>query len=135
VAEMLPRLFFQCFQNTSFAAEADTESRTVGFLVGLVSQSNPEEAFIHFVGVDPRFRKLGLGRELYEKFFEAVLARGCRRVRCVTSPVNAGSIAFHQRMGFRVVPGDSTEGGWSVASNYDGRGHARVRFLKELPVA
>jgi ribosomal protein S18 acetylase RimI-like enzyme len=132
VAEMLPRLLFQHFQDTSFAAVRSGKPTLVGFLVGFVSQSNPEEAFVHFVGVDPAHRNRGIARELYVRFFDAVRIRGCRRVRCVTSPENTGSIAFHLRLGFHIVPGDSTEGGVSVASNYDGRGHARVRFLKEL---
>lgn len=134
VAELLPRLFFQHFQDTSFAVvEAGPPSKLVGFLVGFVSQTHPDEAYIHFVGVHPDFRKEGLARGLYERFFEEVQRRGCRRVRCITSPGNTGSVAFHERMGFAVEPGDTTEGGTPATSNYDGRGHARVRFVKELP--
>ena len=132
MAEMLPRLFFQHFRDTSFVAEGSGSPALVGFLVGLVSQSRPEEAFVHFVGVEPSYRHRGIARELYEKFFDSVRVRGCRRVKCVTSPGNAGSIAFHLRMGFQIEPGDATEGAVSVTANYDGRGHARVRFLKEL---
>jgi ribosomal protein S18 acetylase RimI-like enzyme len=133
VAEMLPRLFFQHFQETSFAAvENGSTPKPVAFLVGFVSQTRRDEAYIHFVGVHPDFRKRGLARELYERFFEEVRARGCRRVRCVTSPANTGSVAFHKKMGFSVEPGDTAEKGTPATSNYDGRGHARVRFVKEL---
>jgi hypothetical protein len=48
MADMLPRLFFEHFTGTSFAAEAEGE--LAGFLVGFVSQSRPGEAYIHFVG-------------------------------------------------------------------------------------
>ena len=97
MADKLPRLFFEHFTDTSFAAERG--GRLAGFLVGFISQSRPGEAYIHFVGVDPAQRGNGLGRLLYETFFQAAEARGAVWVRAVTSPGNRGSIAFHQRMG------------------------------------
>src|SRR6516165_3526013 len=105
----LPRLFFEHFTDTSFAAER--EGRLAGFLAGFVSQSRPGEAYIHFVGVDPAERGHGLGRLLYEAFFQAVRARGCELVRAVTSPVNLGSIEFHRRMGFEPETGDAEVNG------------------------
>jgi GNAT superfamily N-acetyltransferase len=130
MADMLPRLFFEHFTDTSFAAERDGE--LAGFLVGFRSQSRPGEAYIHFVGIHPGERGHGLGRQLYERFFEAVRARGCDRVRAVTSPVNHGSVAFHQRMGFDIEPGEAGADGIAVAAGYDGEGQDRVRFVKHL---
>jgi predicted GNAT superfamily acetyltransferase len=130
MADMLPRLFFEHFTDTSFAAVRDGE--LAGFLVGFVSQSHPAEAYIHFVGVHPRERGRGLGRQLYEHFFAAVQARGCVLVRAVTAPVNQGSVKFHQRIGFDTEPGDSEVAGIAVASGYDGDGNDRVRFVKHL---
>lgn len=134
MADMLPRLFFQHFQDTSFVAvEREGDKRIVGFLVGFVSQTHPSEAYVHFVGVHPEYRKRGLGRTLYDRFFEVARGRGCGVVRCVTSPVNKDSIAFHLRLGFRIEPGDATtEDGTPVCSDYDGRGQSRVRFAKVL---
>jgi len=74
MADMLPRLFFEHFTDTSFAAER--AGGLAGFLVGFLSQSRPAEAYIHFVGVEPGERGLGLGRRLYEAFFDTVGARG-----------------------------------------------------------
>jgi hypothetical protein len=68
---MLPRLFFEHFTDTSFAAERGGE--LTGFLVGFVSQSRPGEAYVHFVGVRPDECDRGLGQQLYERFFAAVL--------------------------------------------------------------
>jgi GNAT superfamily N-acetyltransferase len=130
IADLLPRLFFEHFSNTSFAAERD--GRLVGFLAGFISQSRPGEAYIHFVGVDPAQRGSGLGRLLYEAFFKAAEARGCVLVRAVTSPVNRGSVAFHQRMGFQLEPGDAQVDGIPVSSGYDGPGGDRVRFIRSL---
>jgi ribosomal protein S18 acetylase RimI-like enzyme len=130
MADMLPRLFFEHFTDTSFAAERDGE--LAGFLVGFLSQSRPAEAYIHFVGVHPGARGAGLGRRLYEEFFAAVSARGRTVVRAVTAPVNTGSIAFHRQMGFAVEPGPAGPGGAPVAAGYDGPGQDRVRFTKHL---
>ena len=126
----LPRLFFEHFTDTSFAAERD--SQLAGFLTGFISQSRPGEAYIHFVGVDPAQRGSGLGRLLYEAFFRAAEGRDCILVRAVTSPVNRGSVAFHQRMGFQLEPGDTEIDGIPVSSAYDGPGGGRVRFLRIL---
>jgi ribosomal protein S18 acetylase RimI-like enzyme len=119
MAAMLPRLFFVHFRDTSFVAEEGGE--LAGFLCGFRSQTFADEAYIHFVGVDPARRGSGLGRMLYERFFAAVAPRAV--VRAVTSPVNERSVAFHRAIGFEV------EG---VSENYDGRGEARVQLVKHL---
>jgi hypothetical protein len=46
--------------------------------------------------------------------------------------VNRGSVAFHQRMGFRLEPGDDEVDGIPVSSGYDGYGGDRVRFIRSL---
>ena len=100
MAPMLPKLFFLHFEGTSFVAE-DDEGKLVAFLIGFLSQTDPDEAYIHFVGVAPEHRGSGVGRELYERFFAVVAAQGRTRVRCVTSPVERGLVAFHESLGFR----------------------------------
>jgi ribosomal protein S18 acetylase RimI-like enzyme len=130
VAEMLPKLFFIHFQQTSFAAARD--GNIIGFLVGFVSQTFNNEAYIHFVGVHPQYRKNGLGAALYERFFDAVQHLGCNVVRCITSPVNKGSIAFHHRMGFLIEPSGKIIDDIPVVENYDGSGGDRVLFYKML---
>ena len=130
MSDMLPKLFFVHFRPTSFVAECN--GNIVGFIVGFVSQTSSDEAYIHFVGVHPDFRKGGLGRTLYERFFNATSKLGCRVVRCVTSTFNRASISFHQRMGFVVEPGNKTVDGISVFENYDGVGEDRVLFSKRL---
>ncbi len=119
LARMLPKLFFVHFRDTSFVAEAD--GRLAGFLCGFRSQTFDDEAYVHFVGVDPVCRGTGLGRALYERFFAAVSPRTV--VRAVTSPVNQRSVAFHQALGFEVD---------RIDDDYDGRGEARVLLVKRL---
>ena len=130
VAGLLQMLFFKHFKSTSFVAEIDGEM--VGFLVGFLSQDFENEAYIHFVGVHPEFRKLKIARTLYKKFFETVRAENRNIVRCLTSPINKTSIAFHQKMGFTIEPQDLEIDGIPVAKDYDGKSHDRVLFVKKL---
>jgi ribosomal protein S18 acetylase RimI-like enzyme len=130
VSDMLPRLFFIHFRDTTFIAER--HGRLAGFLSGFFSQTYPTEAYIHFVGVHPDARRLGLGRALYERFFAACRRQGRTTVRCVTSPANKTSIAFHRGLGFWPEPGDGEVDGVPVTLNYDGVGGSRVRFTRIL---
>jgi ribosomal protein S18 acetylase RimI-like enzyme len=121
MAPVLPRLFFLHFEGTSFVAEDGDE--LAGFVCGFLSQTEPHEAYIHFVGVAPEYRGAGLGRTLYERFFEEVRGHGRSVVRCVTSPANTVSVAFHDALGFEVD---------RVAKDYDGPGEDRVLLVKRL---
>nr|WP_211901211.1 GNAT family N-acetyltransferase [Saccharopolyspora erythraea] len=127
---LVPRLFLQHFAGTSLVIERD--GGFLGFLVGFVSQDHPEQAYVHFVGVDPAQRRGGVARRLYETFFDTVRRAGCTTVKCITSPVNTGSVGFHRRMGFSLVPGDDEVDGLPVHSDYDGLGQDRVCFVREL---
>ena len=122
MAPMLPRLFFVHFEGTSYVVD-DGDGQLAAFLIGFLSQTDPAEAYIHFVGVSPEHRGGGLGRRLYERFFEDARAAGRTRVTCVTSPVNEGSVAFHEALGF------TSE---RVAHDYDGPGEDRVLFVRTL---
>jgi len=122
MAPMLPRLFFIHFESTSFVADRD-DGTLAGFLIGFLSQTDPETAYVHFVGVAPDERGDGLGRELYERFFDAARGSGRSVVRCVTSPQNTASLAFHQAIGFE------QEG---LADDYDGAGSSRVLLARRL---
>ncbi|MDM5336336.1 GNAT family N-acetyltransferase [Fictibacillus enclensis] len=130
MADMLPKLFFDHFTTTSFIAEK--EGKIIGFLIGFLSQSYPDAAYIHFVGIDPRHRKNNVGKQLYHEFFKVVKKNGRKVARAVTSPVNKTSIAYHTKMGFHIEHGDKEVDGVSVFSNYDGPNHDRVLFVKRL---
>ncbi|RZT15500.1 GNAT family N-acetyltransferase [Fictibacillus sp. BK138] len=130
MSDMLPRLFFDHFKNTSFIAEQD--GVIVGFLIGFLSQSTSNEAYIHFVGVHPKFRKHNIGRKLYNKFFNVVEESGRTIIRCVTSPVNKVSVEYHTKMGFEIQGGGKKMQGVSVMENYDGPGEDRILFIKHL---
>jgi predicted GNAT superfamily acetyltransferase len=120
MSAMLPKLFFVHFADTSFAS--DEEGELDGFLCGFRSQTFADEAYVHFVGVDPARRGRGVARAMYERFFDAVAPRGV--VRAVTSPGNEASVAFHRAIGFEVE---------RIDQSYDGRDEARVLLAWRRP--
>ena len=120
MTHLLPRLFFEHFQQTSFIMEKENE--LIGFIIGFISQTNPQKAYIHFVGVNPIYRKKGLANNLYQLFFNIVQQLGCKEVSCITTPINTGSIAFHEAMAFTT----------QVVKDYAGEGQDRVVFTKVL---
>ncbi|WLD92545.1 GNAT family N-acetyltransferase [Alkalihalobacillus sp. AL-G] len=130
MSNMLPKLFFDHFNDTSFVAEQD--GVIIGFLNGFLSQSRSDEAYIHFVGVHPDYRKQDVGTQLYNQFFNVIKQNGRSVVRCVTSPVNKGSVVYHTKMGFEIEKGDREDSGILVFSDYDGKGGDRVLFVKKL---
>jgi ribosomal protein S18 acetylase RimI-like enzyme len=64
-----------------------------------------------------------MGRLLYEHFLDEIRAQGRSIVRCVTSPANEDSIAFHDALGFEVD---------RVVKDYDGPGQDRTLLVKRL---
>lgn len=133
MADMLPKLFFVHFRDTSFAIDQGGQGGApIAFLAGFISQTDPAQAYIHFVGIDPAHRRRGLGRMLYERFFAAAHTRGCTSVHCVTAPVNTTSIAFHTRMGFTIEHANGQRNGTPCTLDYDGRGQDRVQLVKAL---
>jgi predicted GNAT superfamily acetyltransferase len=117
----LPRLFLDHFHRTSFVVE--DEAGLGAFLVGFLSPSQPEHAYIHFVGVRPDLRSAGLARRMYEDFFDVARADGRITVAAITSPVNERSVAFHRHMGFAVR---------GPVDGYHGAGTALIVFSRAL---
>lgn len=120
----LPRLFLDHFHRTSLVV--DGADGPLAFLVGILSPSEPDQAYIHFVGVSPAARRTGLARQLYAEFFALARGDGRRRVQAVTAPVNTGSIAFHRSMGFTVT---------GPVADYDGPGRDYMVFERQLSPA
>lgn len=117
---LLHPVYLYQFGNMAFVAERD--GILAGFVVGFVSQTRRDEAYIHLVGTSPDFRKQGVARILYEHFFSQAQAENCRQVKAITSSANQVSIDFHQHMGFQL----------SLEKNYSGPGQDRVVFVRTL---
>ena len=117
----LPRLFLDHFHHSSLVV--DGAAGPDAFLIGILSPSEPDRAYIQFVGVSPAARGAGLARQLYEEFFALARGDGRRLAAAVTAPANAGSVAFHRAMGFTVT---------GPVADYDGPGRDKIVFEREL---
>lgn len=119
---LLPRLFLDHFHRTSLVAEDG--DRLAGFLIGFLSPSVPDTAYVHFVSVAPELRGSGLARRLYQRFFDIAAAAHRVRIQAITSPRNHASVAFHTAMGFTVT---------GPVIDYDGPTADRIVFQLHLP--
>ena len=116
----LPRLFLDHFWPYSLVAQ---DGGLAGFLVGFASPAIAEEAYIHCVAVAPDHRRHGLGRRLYEQFFDVALVDGRFAVSAVAVPSDTASIGFHRSLGFAVS---------DPVPDYDGPGRTRVVMTRRL---
>lgn len=73
-------------------------------------------AYVHLVAVREDCRRRGLACLLYEQFVLLARGRGCERIKAITNPANAASVAFHRAVGMDV----------SEVADYAGRGQPRV---------
>ena len=123
-----PQLF-EHFGDTCIIVEDD--GRLVAFLVGFMSQRFGDAGYVHYTGVRPDRRGSGLGREMYERFAQATRERGRTEVLAEAGAWNAGSIAFHTRLGFTLAPGDAIVDGLPVR-HPEGHGFDYVAMVWRL---
>lgn len=69
--------------------------------------------YIDRIVVAPSAKGTGVGTAMYESVFERARERGATEVTAEVNvrPHNPGSIAFHERMGFRLLAEQETKGG------------------------
>ncbi len=123
---MLQKLFLIHFNNTSFVIEKRDE--LIAFLIGFLSTAKPKEGYIHFAGVHPDYRGIGIGEHLYNRFFKICKENSRDTVKACTSPANKGSIEFHKKIGFEISKGNSEIGGTQVTLDYNKPNDPKVLF-------
>lgn len=130
---LLPRLWLQHFTGTSWLAETAANG-LAGFLVGFLSPDQADVAYCGMIATNPNLRQRGLGRALYEHFFEDARAGGRREVRAVTWPGNRASIAFHRALGFEVEAGPGSQNLYGTPSQaaYDFDREDRTILVRAL---
>ena len=92
---------FTHFNQTSFILEDET-GELVAFLLGYLSQTFPNEAYINWIGVHPDQRNKGIAKMLYERFFDVARSADRSIVTCGTAKVNKASMRWHKHIGFKV---------------------------------
>src|SRR6187402_2887725 len=69
--------------------------------------------YIDRIVVSPLAKGTGIGRALYESVFERARERGASEITAEVNlrPGNPGSVAFHEKLGFRQLEEQETRGG------------------------
>lgn len=110
--------------NASFARLARIDGRLAGFIIGMrpgTSYQSPnyrwfcdnydDFAYVDRIAVSSWARRKGIAETLYEAFAEAESDAPVMTCEVNIRPSNEGSMRFHERMGFRQVGSQQTDGG------------------------
>jgi ribosomal protein S18 acetylase RimI-like enzyme len=124
-------IFTKFFRSTSLVAQLPSGG-IGGFILGFISQENPEEAYMHLLCVDPKMRGKHVGRKLVEKFIDEVSLKECKKIYLITKPINWNSISFYKKLGFLEDKSQETINilGINAVKNYNGMGQHMVVFYK-----
>ncbi len=110
--------------NAAFTQLAKIDDRLAGFLIGLrpgTAYASPnyrwfcdnydDFAYVDRVAVAEWARRQGIAESLYAAFGQS--QSGASRMTCEVNirPPNEGSMIFHERMGFRRIGSQETDGG------------------------
>lgn len=123
-------LYSQMFSSTCPLALVGDQ--VIGAVIAFRSQVNPAEIYIQDVMTDPERRRHGVARTLLGSVERQAVEWGCRRLFLTSEPDNGPAHATWIALGFRNVPGDRTEHGVSVVSNYKGPGKHRAVYEQML---
>ncbi len=114
-----PVFFYELGKDAIIAEE---DGSVCGFLLGFVAPTTPPTGYVHLVGIDPDYRRRGVGKALYEQFSERCREAGATRIRAITTVGNEGSVQFHEALGFSV----------EEVEDYAGPKRPRIVFTKAL---
>ena len=113
-----PFFFHELGEHAWIAAE---DERVVGFLLGLAVPSRGI-GYVHLVGIDPMYRRNGVGKLLYQHFAEACRRAGLSQLKAIGMVGHEGSRHFHTAQGFEAAE----------VADYAGPGRARMVYTKAL---
>jgi ribosomal protein S18 acetylase RimI-like enzyme len=115
----LPLFYYEFGRHARIVEE---NGQLVGFLLGFVTSDVPREGYVHLVGIDPEYRRRGVGKQLYAEFAQHARDAGAVRIKAITTPGNQGSIDFHVALGFAA----------ERVTDYAGPGRDRFVFTRDL---
>jgi len=116
------------FRNSAFVIRDGP--RVLAYLFGFLSQSEPV-GYVHTIAVRASARRQRLAHRLFDDFVRFAQENGCTHIKAITTPSNAGSIAFHKSLGMELL-GEPNASGVPVVPDYAGRGVPRVVFWKAI---
>lgn len=112
---------FFFYELGEYALIAEDDGQVVGFLLGLVAAGS-STGYVHLVGIDPNYRRRGVGKRLYQQFHASCQKAGLKQLKAIGMVGHEGSLRFHTALGFEA----------QEIADYAGPGRARVVFTKPL---
>src|SRR5262249_4326378 len=110
------------FGNSAFVIRDDF--RVVAYLFGFLSQPEPV-GYVHTIACRACARRQHLAPPRCEHSVQCARRHGCKHIKAITTPSNAGSIAFHKSLGMELL-GEPNPDGVPVVPDYAGPGTSRV---------
>jgi ribosomal protein S18 acetylase RimI-like enzyme len=107
-------------QFSGYGLLARDGDKPVGYLLGVVTAGGI--GYVNAVAVRTGYRRLGLGRRLWDMFGALAASAGARELQAITHPTNQGSILFHAGLGMSA----------QEIRDYAGPGEPRVLFRRAL---
>lgn len=125
------KIMLQYFGNSIIVAVDNDE--LVGFLLGFVSQTNPEEYFIWQLGVDPQHRGKKIAGKIMKSTIDTARRFGCKKVTATVETTNKPSQGLFESSGFAIVTNESLgdvihEHGKPAIKNYYASGTNQVFY-------
>ncbi len=102
---------------------ATLDTVPVGYVVGILVQDDPREAWILRIGVHEDHRRNGVGSILLGELLDLFRTREVRTVRLTVSPWNAPALRLYEKAAF--IQGEYIEA-------YFGKDEDRIVMMKEL---
>jgi GNAT superfamily N-acetyltransferase len=100
---------------------AEEDGRVVGFLLGLAAVAR-DAGYVHLVGIDPAFRRRGVGQHLYQHFSQLCAREGLKRIKAIGMIGHEASLRFHTALGFSAAE----------VPDYAGPGRGRMVFERAI---
>lgn len=86
-----------------FVLRRQTAESPPGILAYIFFRIVVDEVHIHRIGVDPDWRRRGLGRRLMAACLDAARRRGAASAYLEVRPSNAEAVGLYRRLGFQTV--------------------------------
>jgi ribosomal protein S18 acetylase RimI-like enzyme len=121
-ARFFLRQAIEAFRETFLVAK-DGKNRVIGYVVAIISQVDPNEAWVLSMAVVNPFRGQGIGCSLLHDIIPLLQKKGIKRIFVTVSPKNQPAIKLYEKTGFRKI---------KLNKNYFGEGYARIIMQKNL---
>lgn len=119
-------LYSELFASTCPVAVENEQ--VIGVVIAFRSQDKPEDLYIQDVMTHPDHRRRGIARTLLDAVRQRAIMWGCERLFLTSEPANTASHATWLSLGFTNIPGDRTDNGVFVTSDYKGPGKHRAVY-------